>query len=150
MIATGEAVAKKRRMPAGKGFDFFVEASAVELESENCHDLFQKGAEVGCKLSVGRPLHRCLPLRAGCQLSSAGRRAPWDAHQPAGMPAQHLTPSTCSRAAAAPRAARPRSHSHPHAAASSCLHQPPAAEAEAPAAAGAPDLGLVLWGRAGV
>ena len=52
MTLAGEAVAKKRRMPAGKGFDFFVEASAVELYNESCHDLFQNGAEVGCNLNV--------------------------------------------------------------------------------------------------
>jgi hypothetical protein len=42
--AAAEAVAKRRRMPAGMGFSFFVESSFVELHNEQCHDLYAKGA----------------------------------------------------------------------------------------------------------
>lgn len=49
----GEAVAKKRRVPSAKGFDFFVEASFVEMYNESCHDLLSKGPGVGAALPVG-------------------------------------------------------------------------------------------------
>ena len=50
--SAGEAVAKKRRMPSAKGFDFFVEASYVELYDEACHDLLSKGPGAGAALPV--------------------------------------------------------------------------------------------------
>jgi len=48
----GEAVAKKRRVPSAKGFDFFVEASYCELHNEELHDLLAKGAAAGAALPV--------------------------------------------------------------------------------------------------
>lgn len=48
----GEAVAKRRRMPSSKGFDFFVESSFVEVYNEQCHDLYSKGAAVASNLPV--------------------------------------------------------------------------------------------------
>ncbi|WIA40562.1 hypothetical protein OEZ86_013904 [Tetradesmus obliquus] len=43
-VTVAEAVAKRRRMPAGMGFSFFVESSFVELHNEQCHDLYAKGS----------------------------------------------------------------------------------------------------------
>ncbi len=57
-VHAGEAIAKKRRMPSAKGFDFFVESSFVELYNESCHDLYAKGADVGSNLQV------CCPCRS--------------------------------------------------------------------------------------
>jgi hypothetical protein len=51
-LSSGDAVAKKRRMPSAKGFDFFIESSFTELYSENCHDLYAKGAKIGSNLPV--------------------------------------------------------------------------------------------------
>lgn len=50
-LAAGEAVAKRRRMPA-KGFDFFVEASYCEVFNEACHDLLSSGAAASSSLPV--------------------------------------------------------------------------------------------------
>lgn len=50
--STGEAVARKRRVPTCKGFDFFVEGSAVEVYNEGIHDLLQTGSAAGCNLQV--------------------------------------------------------------------------------------------------
>jgi hypothetical protein len=60
--AAAEAVAKRRRMPAGMGFSFFVESSFVELHNEQCHDLYAKGAASS------------LPVRAQHVCMSAGRQ----------------------------------------------------------------------------
>jgi len=43
----GEAVAKRRRLPSSKGFDFFVESSYVELYTETCRDLYSKSGPAG-------------------------------------------------------------------------------------------------------
>lgn len=51
-VSAGEAVAKRRRMPSSKGFDFFVESNFVELYNEQCHDLYSKGAAVTSNLPV--------------------------------------------------------------------------------------------------
>eukprot|EP00878_Enallax_costatus_P035224 GHUV01039231.1.p1 GENE.GHUV01039231.1~~GHUV01039231.1.p1 ORF type:complete len:419 (+),score=96.69 GHUV01039231.1:574-1830(+) len=51
-VTVGEAVAKRRRMPSSKGFDFFVESSFVEVYNEQCHDLYSKGASVASNLPV--------------------------------------------------------------------------------------------------
>eukprot|EP00877_Chromochloris_zofingiensis_P013932 jgi/Chrzof1/8793/Cz03g24220.t1 len=48
----GEAVAKKRRMPSSKGFDYFIESSFVEMYNEACHDLYAKASEQGSNLPV--------------------------------------------------------------------------------------------------
>ena len=45
-------MAKKRRMPDSKGFDFVVESSFVEVYSEECFDLYQKGDASGVMLPV--------------------------------------------------------------------------------------------------
>lgn len=45
--SAGEAVAQKRRLPGGKGFDFFVESSFVELYNETCRDLYSKSGPAG-------------------------------------------------------------------------------------------------------
>lgn len=52
--SAGEAVAKRRRMPSGKAFDFFVESSFVELHNECCRDLYSKagGPAVAANLPV--------------------------------------------------------------------------------------------------
>lgn len=47
MPLAGEAVAKKRRLPSSKGFDFFVESSFVELYNETCRDLYSKSGPAG-------------------------------------------------------------------------------------------------------
>eukprot|EP00775_Hariotina_reticulata_P000828 gene828-1146_t len=49
-VSVGEAVAKRRRMPSSKGFDFFVESSFAEIYNEQCHDLYSKGAAVASNL----------------------------------------------------------------------------------------------------
>ncbi|KAI8465646.1 MAG: P-loop containing nucleoside triphosphate hydrolase protein [Monoraphidium minutum] len=51
-VLVGEAVAKKRRMPSAKGFDYFVEASYVELYDEACRDLLAKGPGASAALPV--------------------------------------------------------------------------------------------------
>ncbi|GBF93794.1 hypothetical protein Rsub_06126 [Raphidocelis subcapitata] len=43
-VAVGEAVARRRRAPSAKGFDFFVEASHAEVADEAVHDLLAAGA----------------------------------------------------------------------------------------------------------
>jgi hypothetical protein len=48
----GDMIAQKRRMPAAKAFDFFLESSYVELYNEGCHDLYQRGAAVQASLPV--------------------------------------------------------------------------------------------------
>jgi hypothetical protein len=50
--AAAEAVAKRRRMPAGMGFSFFIESSFVELHNEQCHDLYAKGTATSLPVSV--------------------------------------------------------------------------------------------------
>jgi hypothetical protein len=52
LLLLGEAVAKRRRMPSSKGFDFFVESSFAEIYNEQCHDLYSKGAAVASNLPV--------------------------------------------------------------------------------------------------
>lgn len=47
MTCTGEAVAKKRRLPSSKGFDFFVESSYVEVYNETCRDLYSRSGPAG-------------------------------------------------------------------------------------------------------
>lgn len=51
-IAVGEAVAQKRRMPTGRGFDFFLESSCSEVYNEGCHDLLAKGQNKGANLPI--------------------------------------------------------------------------------------------------
>jgi hypothetical protein len=65
----GEAVARKRRVPSAKGFDFFVEASFVELHSEAAHDLLSKGAGASAALPV-RGAHAWVQRCGGAGASS--------------------------------------------------------------------------------
>jgi hypothetical protein len=51
-VLVGEAVARKRRVPSAKGFDFFVEASYVELHNEEARDLLARGAGAAAALPV--------------------------------------------------------------------------------------------------
>lgn len=79
-VPAGEAVAKKRRVPSAKGFDYYVEAAFTELHSEECRDLLSKGAGAAASLPVrGRrggegPAAPGHPLRARAIAAACHRR----------------------------------------------------------------------------
>lgn len=67
----GEAVAKRRRLPSSKGFDFFVESSYVELYNETCRDLYSKSGPAGApNLPVSVPGWQ--PATLSCQAAPTG------------------------------------------------------------------------------
>lgn len=51
-MRAGEAVARKRRVPSAKGFDFFVEASFLECYNEEARDLLARGPGDAAALPV--------------------------------------------------------------------------------------------------
>jgi hypothetical protein len=51
----GQALAAKRRTQAARGYDYFVEASYVELYNEGCADLLAGGRQEG---GQGLPVSR--------------------------------------------------------------------------------------------
>ena len=57
-------------MPGGKGFDFFVESSMVEIYNEEVHDMYQKDDAIKAHLRVCVPRQFC--GMAGLMLLSAG------------------------------------------------------------------------------
>lgn len=63
-------MAKKRRLPSSKGFDFFVESSFVELYNETCRDLYNKSGPAG---APNLPVSESQWIEGG---SSSNRRLP--------------------------------------------------------------------------
>ncbi|KAF8055598.1 SYP52 [Scenedesmus sp. PABB004] len=69
-VSIGEAVAKRRRVPAARGFDWFVESSFVELYDEAAHDLLARDAAAA---AAALPVRRAR-ARAGGGRGAAPRR----------------------------------------------------------------------------
>jgi hypothetical protein len=72
-------VAKERRLPSSKGFDFFVESSFVELYNETCRDLYSKSGPAGAPnlpVSAGPEALRAyyLSTRQSCRMVHGRRR----------------------------------------------------------------------------